>query len=188
MVSTLDSESSDPGSNPGRTSFCTRPAGTTTRQLLLRCEPPPCRVWRARCCCGACYRVAGDRDRTCSFSASGGRRPRGSANFTDSATSPLGLRQSPQHPPTNQPDPMKIPIHVKWRRQRRQQNRRSEAGIEADWSAKGVCETRCGAARAPVCGEDTCSRRESGVRMRIGCDSSGLRIGRARAGLGALMV
>ena len=38
MVSTLDSESSDPGSNPGRTSFCVAPTATTTTLSLLRCE------------------------------------------------------------------------------------------------------------------------------------------------------
>ena len=38
MVSTLDSESSDPGSNPGRTSFCTALASGTTTLLLLRFE------------------------------------------------------------------------------------------------------------------------------------------------------
>ena len=35
MVSTLDFESSDPDSNPGRTSFCTATDSTTTILLLL---------------------------------------------------------------------------------------------------------------------------------------------------------
>ena len=39
MVSTLDFEFSDPGSNPGRTSFCAALVGTTTALLLLRSEP-----------------------------------------------------------------------------------------------------------------------------------------------------
>ena len=41
MVSTLDSESSDPGSNPGRTSFCIATDDTTTTLLLMRCEDAP---------------------------------------------------------------------------------------------------------------------------------------------------
>ena len=55
MVSTLDFESSDPGSNPGRTSFCTAPAGIipTSLLLLLCCEAMP----RKHCYCDACYYV-----------------------------------------------------------------------------------------------------------------------------------